>query len=184
MLELSYHQRRSRQLNRKGKCHKCSKPLAANSKTRCAECLSKHSAHSRISRSTNHGKWARMIGKATCSVVQGYFKQSKHLNWNYKDVEAKWGPDVIYYREERLVVDHKMPLSCAKTLDSQVDHEMAAYLSALDNLQLITCQANSLKTNTVEKEINAKVKILRRNGVFGRALYFRLLSEFEGRLDL
>jgi hypothetical protein len=61
---------------------------------------------------------------------------------------------------------------------------MAAYLSALDNLQLITCQANSLKTNTVEKEINAKVKILRRNGVFGRALYFRLLSEFEGRLDL
>ncbi len=183
MLELSYYQRRSRQLNRKGKCHKCSKPLAVNSKTRCAECLDKHAAHSRIANSTSYGKWAMSVRKATCSTVQGYIKRSKHLSWNAKDVEAKWGPDVIYYREERRVIDHKIPLSCAKTLDSKVDYEMADYLSSLDNLQLITFQANSLKTNTVEKEINAKAEILRRNGISGRALYFRLLSEFEGRLD-
>lgn len=183
MLVFNNYQRRYRQLNRKGKCHKCCKPLSNNGKTRCKECLDKHAAHERAVLSTEYGKWANQVRQATRLTIQGYNKQSKHITWGIKEAKEKWGPDVIYYREERKVIDHKMPLSCAKTLDSKVDYEMAEYLSSIDNLQLITIQANSLKNKTVEKKINTKAELLRRVGVHGRNLYLRLLSEFEHELD-
>lgn len=179
----NYFQRRSRQLKRKGKCHKCAKPLANNGKTRCKSCLEKHREHEKARRSSEYGNWAGKVRQATRLTIQGYSKQSKHINWSLKEAQNKWGPDVIYYREENKVVDHKMPLACAKTLDSKVDYEMAEYLSSIDNLQIITTQANALKNKTVEKQINAKAELLRRAGINGRNLYLRLLSEFEHELD-
>ncbi len=184
MFKLSTGQVRRRKLISNGLCTVCAiTRISEKSACRCDSCLKIDRDRTRERDRSVFGKWAAAIKMATGDVLSGRRSYSVHLTWNHKDAVAAMGESIKFYSQEGFVADHKIPRMCAMNINGTVDYEFGYYISTLDNIQIITKSANIAKERNVEREIKQLATTLRRSNVVGRALYMRLLSEFEHRLD-
>jgi hypothetical protein len=184
VFKLSATQIKIRSLKAKGLCAVCAVCfLDEKSSHRCKACLESDKLRTRERDRSVFGKWSVTVVKRTSDVLVGKLNSSSVLTWTHGDAVKKFGQSVKFYTKEGFVADHKIPRACVMHLNGTVDYEFASYVTALDNIQIITKSANVAKEHQVEKEIKQTVNTLRRAGITGRALYFRILNEFEHRLD-
>ncbi len=183
MFKLTKNQIRKRKKIASGLCVDCFNKKSEKSSRRCDSCLKKNREAKAKTQSTPFGRWYNSVANATSMVLRGNNNTTKAFSWSHDDAVNFFGPGIKFYVDEGFFADHKIPLRCARKVCGGVDLEFAEHATSLQNIQLITKSANTLKGFNLDKEINRRSVVLRQRGLCGKKLFDLLMEEFDGLLD-